>query len=65
MKAAVIWKVVVMIVLILFAAFVWPTRYSHYKANVWGGSGAELIKMDRITGKTWFLAEEGWVYCPW
>lgn len=51
------------VILILFAIFVWPTRYVYTHMNV--GDGASLlIRIDRFTGKTeWFnpnVAYGGW-----
>lgn len=48
---------------VVFALFVWPTRYryEHSQFRVYGGKVAQkLVRIDRLTGQTWVLEENGW-----
>lgn len=56
-KIAAACGVVTVLVVMAFAAFVWPTRYRYEHA----GSSQRLVRIDRITGGVEYLSDKGWV----
>ncbi|MCL5773134.1 MAG: hypothetical protein M1536_01980 [Firmicutes bacterium] len=53
-RAKIIISAVGVILLLLFIIFVWPTRYRYDRLQSWP------VRIDRITGKTEILYEDGW-----
>lgn len=58
------WLLILLIVALLFAVFVWPTRWRYDHVSL--GEGTRLpVRVDRLTGITWVLSvagqERGWI----
>jgi hypothetical protein len=54
-----LWIVAVLLVLAVFAAFVWPTRYHYFELK--RGEGVSFVmRADRFSDKTWILTPGGW-----
>jgi len=53
-----------LVALVLFAIYVWPTRYAYYKADPYleyGDPAEMLIRVDRLTGEAEYYASgKGW-----
>lgn len=54
----VFWSTVVLVIVVLFAVLVWPTRYRYersLKRSAW-----PLVRIDRFTGSVEYLTDSGW-----
>lgn len=56
---SVLTRVLVFLLLYVFAAWVWPTPYYHLKTAP--SSGIYDFRVNRITGDAQFLTPEGWM----
>ena len=61
------WKIVLLVFVLAFLWFVWPTRWEYY-FDVTGASmrgqyseSVDMYRVDRITGDVWYWGEKGWM----
>jgi hypothetical protein len=52
----------VVVSVVLFASFVWPTPYRYQETTLHGLSGPKqrLVRINRLTGETHYLSSGGW-----
>jgi hypothetical protein len=53
--------VVVTLLAVAFAAFVWPTMYRYEHGAFFSTEGSSLIRINRFTGKVQAATEGGWL----
>ena len=54
-------SILAIFLLVIYAIFVWPTRYMYDHIGVGEGSSF-IVRIDRFTGKAeWLMPQQGWV----